>query len=99
MHCATWHVPVACDLTNLLTAAECLIRFGSDRRRSKQASDGNMFFYRHLDIHEMALAIQLDEIASRTQTGSPIEKGEAAFDSPLRKENGKISNASLCSES
>ena len=44
----------------------------------------------------LAGAIQLDEIASRTQTGSPIDTEEEAFDSSLRDEDDKTDGASLC---
>ena len=44
----------------------------------------------------MARAKELDEIASRAQTGSPIGTGKAAFDSSLREEDDEIGSASTC---
>ena len=80
-----WHV--ARDLTNLLIPTERLIRLGPDRRRSTQTKDGNVF----VSIFGCSLndtwyvtsagAMQLNKMDSRTQTGSPIETGKAAFDS------------------
>ena len=93
---------MARDLTNLVIAIERLIRFRPDRRHSTQASDGNVVeslsgCSRNGTWHLLlALAIQLYEIGSRTQTGSPIETGKTAFDSSLREEDDKISSASLC---
>ena len=102
VQCATCHWHVARDLTNLVIAAERLIRFGPDRRCWTQGNDGSVVesisgCSRNGTWHvPLARAIQLHKIASIIQTCSPIEMGKAAFDSPLRKENDKISNASLC---
>ena len=45
---------------------------------------------------EFARAIQLDEIASRTQTGSPIKIGKTTFDLSLREEDDNIGSALPC---
>ena len=95
-----WHM--ARDLTNLVIAAERLIRFGPDRRCSTQGNDGNVVesisgCSRNGTWHvPLARAIQLDKIASRIQTFSPIETGKTAFDSSLREKGDKIGSASLC---
>ena len=95
-----WHMTR--DLTNLVIAAERLIRFGPDRRCSTQGNDGNVVesisgCSRNGTWHvSLARAIQLDKIASRIQTCSPIEKGKTAFDSSLREEDDKVGSASLC---
>ena len=95
-----WHM--ARDLPNLVITAEWLIRFGPDRRRSTQASDGSVLLLisgcsRNGTWHgPLARAIQIDKIASRTQTGRPIETGETAFNSSLREEYDKIGCDSLC---
>ena len=99
--CATchWHIARVCTL--LLLVLERLNGFGPDRRRSRQGNDGKVVesisgCSRNGTWHvPLARAIQLDKIACIIQTCSPIETGKAAFDSPLRKENDKISNASL----
>ena len=44
----------------------------------------------------LASAMHLDIIASRIQTGSPIETGKAAFDSSLGEKDDKIGGASPC---
>ena len=95
-----WYV--ARDLTNLVIAAEQLIRFGPDRRRSIQGNDGDAVesisgCSRNGTWHvPFARAIQLDEIASRTQPGSPTETGKTAFDSSLREEDDNIGSALHC---
>ena len=100
MYCATWHV--ARDLANLLIANEQLVRIGQDRRRSTQASDGNVFLSisgrsRNCTWHvPLAHAIQLSEIASRAQAGSLIDTEKAAFHSSLRKVSDKTRGVSLC---
>ena len=44
---------------------------------------------------DLARAKKRDEIASRTETGNPIETGKSAFDSSLREEDDKPGDASL----
>ena len=46
----------------------------------------------------LARAKQLDEIASRARTGSPIGTVKAAFDSYLREADDHIGSASVCIE-
>ena len=75
-----WHV--ARDLTNLLFVDERLIRFEPERRHSTHVDDENvvvsMFGYSRNGTWHMLLACskQLDEIASRNRTSSPIETGK-----------------------
>ena len=93
---------VAYGLMNLVIAAERLIRFGPDGRRSAQGNDGNFVesisgFSRNGTWNvPLAHAIQLDKIASIIQTCSPIETGKTAFDPSLREEHDKIVSASPC---
>ena len=74
------------DFTNLLFAAEWLIRFGPNRRRSTLANDGNVVVSmsgcsRNGTWHvPLARAIQLNKIASGVETGNPIETGKPGFD-------------------
>ena len=95
VQCATCHWHVARDLTNLVIAAERLISFGPDRRHSTQGNEGKVVesisgCSRNGKWHvPLARAIQLDKIASRIQTFSPIETGKTAFDSSLREKGDK----------
>ena len=90
------------DLTNLLVAAERLIRFGLEPRGSTKSNDGNVFVSisgdsRNRTWHvSLARAIQLDEIASRARTGKPFGTGKAAIYSSLREEDYNTGGTSLC---
>ena len=95
-----WYV--ARDLAYLLFAADRLIRLRPYRRRTTHANEGNVFksisgCSRNGTWNvPLPHAIQLDEIASRTQAGSSIGMGKQAFDSPLREEDDNIGSASSC---